>query len=69
MPVKFVHGDFHADIFRLIFFVEGEQIRVNLRKNQITIPLQSMYEVKKQLTKEQFQSLMNQIYDYIFDLN
>jgi hypothetical protein len=67
--VKFVHGDFFGSIFMLIFSIKKVQVRVNLTKFAINFPQQSMFEIKNQLTKEQFESLMNQCYDFIKDLN
>jgi hypothetical protein len=67
--VRFVHGDFFGEIFMLIFSIDKVQIRVNLKKNGITFPRQSLFEIKQQLTEDQYHSLMKQLYSYIFDLN
>jgi hypothetical protein len=67
--VKFVHGDFFGEFFLLIFAVDDKQIRVNLTKNAITFPRQSMVEIKGLLTVGQYRSLIKQLYDFIFDLN
>jgi hypothetical protein len=67
--IKFIRGDFQGDLFRLVFMAGKFQVRVNLTKNEIRFPLQSLYEVKKQLTEKQLLGLLKLIFDYTFDLN
>jgi hypothetical protein len=66
--IKLVSGEIKGNIFRLIFQVKETLIRVSVEKYQIHFMSQSLFEIKKLLSKIQYGWMMIKIYNFIFDL-
>jgi hypothetical protein len=66
--VHLVYEECKNCMCRLIFSVKETLIRVSVQKYQISFMSQSLFELKQLLTKQQYESLMDQIYSFIFEL-